>query len=254
MPWPWYPVAVRWLNRNAPVDGRVGVVSDVQAYMVDRDAVFDCDAPGSRRWLKRLVERAPGDRELARQFRQWKMRTIFYIRPKAMAASRGESWTATEVRGWRRFFESRARVVWARGQCAIYELGAPRKPSTQMDLPGPGEALIVAMEDEPTMAGRTALYTAGTARGVESAYTLVRYGEYLAEAGRNREAAGYFRRALAIAPKVAGFWFDLAIAETRQGRLGPARDALARGLDLEPMASKGKEIARDLRNLEGRRR
>jgi len=254
MPWPWYPVAVRWINRNAPVDGRVGVVSDVQAYMLDRDAIFDCDAPGSRRWLKRLVERMPGERDLARQFRQWNMRTIFYIRPKAMAASRGESWTTAEVRRWRRFIESRARVVWARGQCAVYELGAPRKPSILMDLPGPGEALLVAMEDVPSMAGRAGIYAAGKARGVESAYTCVRYGEYLAESGRNREAAGYFRRALAIAPGVAGFWFDLAIAETRQGRTGLARDALARGLAIEPLASKGVEIARDLKAREGGRR
>lgn len=218
-PSPWYSVAVRWTNRNIPKGERVAVISDVQAYHFDHDAIFDCDAPRSRRWIRNLLERTDTDDDLDRQFRQWNCRTVFYIRGKAQAYAKNanEAWDrkeATRIAGW---WNRRAKRIFHRGQMSIYDLGAKRtKPEVQLDLPVAQELASNRLVAEDSIEGRTGAWQEALAAGAESGMLAAAYAEAQLDGGAVHEALAAAKRAAVIAPDVpairAGLVFALIAA------------------------------------------
>jgi len=255
-PSPWYAVAVTWANRNAPPRGRIAVVSDVQAYLFDRETIFDCDAPGSRRWITRLLERRRGEAALDRQFRQWNVRTVFYIRGKAMAASRGETWEPGAAARMAAWWNRRAHRVFYRGHCSIYELARPGQARLQLDLPGPQEAYLMRVVAAPDLAARRAVWRAALAAGAESAVLDGAFGESALEGNppAAAEAAGALARAVAIAPDAGGLWISYGRALTGAGRLAAARAALAKARELNPLHDDLEGAEADLARAEGGKR
>ena len=245
VPWGSYATTVRWLNRNIPRGEKVAVVSDVQAFLLNHEAVFDCDAPHSTRWILGLARRSADPDAIARQFRRWNCRTVFYIRSKAIAAARNESWGPVEAGRWRRFWDTRAVLLRRSGPCVVYELSRKPHPSRiPEDLAGLQEWILSEMLAKPDHAGRKAVYRRGLAAGVESAYLCGTYGEITMNDGFPAEGAEELRKSVRLAPDLADAWFSLARALLRSGRPGEARQALARGERLEP----GSPDLNDLRN------
>jgi len=251
VPSPWYAMCVNVMNHEVPVGERVVVVSDVQAYMLNREAVFDCDAPGSQRWIYLLARRHRDEAAFARQFKQWRARTVFYIRGKAMGSVKGEKWSPDEISAWARFWNSRAQLKYHRGDCAVYELGAPRKPgSPQLHLPGPQDwlmrELVEVGQDLPTLRAR---FKEALAAGAESAYAQGGYGELVLAAGDAAGAVAALRRATAIAPKSHPLWFSLARALIEARQPGAARAAMERGKELNPLSDELPVLERELAEL-----
>ncbi len=204
-PSPWYAVAVKWTGRNIPNGERVAVVSDVQAYHFDHDAVFDCDAPRSRRWIRNLLDRTKTGADLDRHFRQWNCRTVFYIRGKAQAyaLNSSEAWdakAATRMAGW---WNRRAVRIFHRGQISVYRLDEPRmKPEVQLDLPVAQELASNRLVTDTSVEGRRKIWSEAVATGTESGMLAAAYAEALTEGGAARDALPAARRAVAIAPDV----------------------------------------------------
>jgi hypothetical protein len=229
-PSPWYAMTANVINGTVLRGERVAVVSDVQAYEVERDAIFDCDAPGSRRWIHMLARRHRDADAFARQFRQWRARTVFYIRGKALSAALSEEWEPSEIRSWALFWNSRARLVYQRGKCAVYDLGPPKRPAPLLDLPGPQDWLIGRMlmvQRDPAALG--SVFRGALASGAESGFACGVYGDLSGAAGKTKDAIPALRRATAIAPGSDELWFSLARALIRADRLKDARIALERG-------------------------
>ena len=236
-PSPWYAVAVSWTNRNAPRGTRVAVVSDVQAYLFDREAIFDCDAPGSRRWIRRIVERRGDEAGLDRQFRQWNIGAVFYIRGKAMAGSRGETWDAAAVKRIADWWDRRARRVFYRGHCSVYELGVRGKPVLQLDVPGPQEWYLMRMVAAADRKVQDAVRREALAAGAESAILHGACGEAALENAPPAPAAAAeaLARAVAIAPDAPGLWILYGRALVVAKRLVQARGAFAKARELNPL-------------------
>ncbi len=253
VPSPWYAITANIVNHTTPPGERVAVVSDVQAYMLDRDALFDCDAPGSRRWLWRLPQRRGDEAALDRQFRQWNIRTVWYIRDKAMALSAGESWEAGRIGIWARWWNRRARLMHQRGEIAVYALGPPGPAAPKLDLPGPQDLVLRRILKGRTQADRRTVFRQALAMGADSAYLRGVYGEAAAADGAVAEGVAELRAAVRIEPGYAALWFSLARAQLRGKDLPGARAALARGRALSPLADEVRDLDRDLRLAEVRR-
>ncbi|MEK7766757.1 MAG: tetratricopeptide repeat protein, partial [bacterium] len=246
VPAPWYALAVEEANVSTPPGRRIAVVSDVQAYLLDRDAIFDCDQPGTRRWIRNLAQRVPQEAAYARQFRQWNVRLVLYIRGKALGASRNESWTPEAVRAWTRFWNARARLRDDVGDCALYDLGPPGRPAIRFDVPGVQEMLLAGiLEPGVARTERARRFRAATAVA-DSGYLRGAYGERLAAEGEPAAGAAELRRAAAIEPRSADVWFSLALAFARAGRPEEARGALARGAAIRPWAEDVKSVQAEI--------
>jgi hypothetical protein len=198
-------VAVGWTGRNTGSNERIAVISDVQAYHFDRDAIFDCDAPGSRRWICNLFDRLPDDRSIDAQVRRWNCRTVFYIRGKAQAYARNakEAWdarTATRVAGW---WNRRAVRIFHRGQITIYRLDPPgAKPTVQLDLPVAQELASNRLVDDPAPERRKIAWREALAAGAESGMLAAAYAEAQTDGGAHADAVEAADRAAGIAPDV----------------------------------------------------
>jgi len=172
MLWPYgYADALKYLHRMVPTTGRVAVISEVQAYRIDREAIFDCDAPAARRWIALLVKRSADGNALARQFKQWNVRYVLYVRPRAEALVRREEWTRAHVRRWTQFWDARARLVFRSGDSLVYALGPAVQPAgPRLDLPGPQEWVLANARRESDPAARQKWYAQARAAGIESTY------------------------------------------------------------------------------------
>jgi hypothetical protein len=253
VPSPWYAITANIANHATPAGERIAVVSDVQAYMLNRDALFDCDAPGSRRWIWRLPQRRGDEADLDRQFRQWHVRTVWHIRGKAVAASAGEAWTPAAVRLWSGWWNRRARLVQQRGECAVYELGPPGHPVPHLDLPGPQDwYLRRLLTPGATVRDHRAIYREALAAGGDSAYLRGVYGDLAAANGGVADAVTALRGAVRIEPGYAALWFSLARALIRARDFPGARAALAKGRALSPAAEEIGELEGDMRKAESR--
>jgi len=247
VPSPWYALTANWINGTTPRGERVAVVSDVQAYMLNRDAFFDCDAPGSRRWIWRLPQLRRDEADLNRQFRQWNVRTVWHIRTKAIAVSGGEVWTPSAVRVWARWWSRRARLMLQRGDCAVYTLGSAGPAAVPLDLPGPQDALLrELLTDGLTRAGRQAVFRKALALGADSAYLRAVYGNQAVGDGAVAEGIAQLRAAARLAPGYAAVWFSLARGLIKARAYSEARAALATGLALGPTTEDTADIARAL--------
>ena len=246
-PAPWYTVSTNIVNGTAPRGERVAVISDVQAYMIDRDAIFDCDAPGSRRWIHVMAERTGSEEAIARQFRQWRIRTVLYLRGKAFAASRSEEWKASEIGPWARFWNSRARLVTERGDCCVYDLGARGGQTMKLDLPGPQDWLMaVLLNEDVPFKDRRDVFRRAMADGAGSAYSWAIYGDMARLSGDGQGAADALKRSVAAAPQAPGLWFLYARSLIASRRFREAAVALDRGAKLDPAAAEVAEIGREL--------
>lgn len=254
-PFPWYFPAVNWINSQVPRGERVAVVSDVQAYLIDNDAIFDCDA-GSIRWITRLVKRESGPEGLARQFRRWNARTVFYLRNKAMAGLKGEEWSPEDAGKWARFWGTHAEMVQRRGECVIYRISrTPLPHRTLLDMPGPQEWVVARLIDAgPSRRGRRAVLNNALSMGVDSAFIRDAYGEIALDRGDPADGVGELREAIRIVPDFSPAWLALAKALLRSGRADEALRAKARWEEFDPLASDREalnlEFARARGNLE----
>jgi len=230
-----YVGAIAKVNLAVPAGERVAVLGATEAYLFDSEALFDCDAPGSRRWLYLTALRFTNEAGFARWFRQRNIRTVFYVPARAAAGAEGEAWPLASARPWARFWNSRAHIASTDADCLTYVLArAPGTPSPQRDLPGPQDALLAAMDAEKKWSGRTRIYTVAVGQGLESAHLDAVYGAWTGNDGRYPQAEAALRRALRISPSHAPAWYWLAAV--RLGRKNPAgaREALERGVDADP--------------------
>ncbi len=250
-PAPWYARAVRRLNSRVPKNERVAVISDVQAYELNRRALFDCDQVGAKRWIWEITRLRTTEEDIARQFRQWKARTVFVIRPKARALIRGEDWRGGRGKAWAAFWNSRARLAYETGDCAIYELDPlRRKAEPKLDLPGPQDWAGVMWGQERDPAVCASIYRGLLAGGIESAGIHADFGRAMAWHGRDTKAATAFGRALAVAPEIPGLWFVLARFHLDAGRPREARSAFERGIRLDPDSPEASDLPRRLQEAE----
>jgi len=253
-PFPWYSGAAAWLNREVPARERVAVVSDVQAYMIDSDAIFDCDAC-SCRWITALVRREAGPGALARQFRRWNVRTVLYIRNKALAGAKPENWTAAEAGNWSGFWGTHAVPVFRYGECVVYRISSKPLPSrTLLDMPGPQEWAVARLLDAGTpRQARRAVLDRVLKMGVDSAFLRGAYGEIAMDRGDPADGIGELRAAVRIVPDLAPAWLSLTRCLLRAGRMEEARRTRARWEAIDPLSEdRGAvelEFAR-VRNLE----
>jgi hypothetical protein len=246
-PTPWYAVSANIVNGTAPRGERVAVISDVQAYMINRDAIFDCDAPGSKRWIHLMAARRGTEEAIARQFRQWHVRTVLYLRGKAFASSRGEEWKAGETGPWARFWNARARLVTERGDCCVYELESRGKQGMKMDLPGPQDWLMnVLLNEDIPFASRKAVFFRAVKDGAGSAYSWAIYGDLARLAGDGPGAVDALRRSVAAATQAPGLWFLYARSLIAARRYREAATALGRGAKLDPASAEVAAIRREL--------
>ncbi len=238
MVWPrGYSKALDYLHANVPEGERILVVSEVQAYRIDREAVFDCDAPQARRWITRLVERSDASEMVfVRQMRQWNARTILYLRPRAVALARDENWGVKAVRMWSRFWNSRFRPVYRSGSCVIYEFGASGtglgRPGP--DLPGPQGAAVSEIARARGLDEKRRSYAKSLRRGIVSAYVHATFGIAASRAGNYAEALAALTKATGIDRDHAVAWYGKVVPLWRMGQRSQAREALARAVALDP--------------------
>jgi hypothetical protein len=230
-----YMDAVEAVNGAAIPGERVAVFGATEAYLVRSEAVFDCDAPGSRRWLYLLASSGRDEAGFARWFRQRNIRVALHVPGRAAAAAAGETWDTGSEKPWTAFWNSRARLVSAPGDCVVYTLARERGPSgPARDLPGPQDAVLSAMDREASWTGRTRIYTSAIARGLESAHLDAVYGAWTGNDGRYPAAEAALRRAVRLAPSHAPAWYWLTAVLLARHKTGEARDALARGVGADP--------------------
>ena len=254
VPWLYYSPTASWMNRNIAAGERVAVVSDVQAYMLDRDAIFDCDACYCR-WILRLVRHEPDSASLARQFRRWNVRSILYIRPKALASARGEAWTREEVRRWSGFWERYGVLDHRYGDCVVYRISRKPLPArTLLDMPGPQEWVVARMlEAGADRAARRAALREAREEGARSAILSLSYGELALDHGDPADGLAELREAVRLDSGLAPAWLALARALLRTGRVAEALQARARWEGLDPLSNERESLRLEFaraRNLE----
>ena len=253
-PYPWYYPSVKWINREVPRQERVAVVSDVQAYLIDSDAIFDCDAT-SNRWINGVVRQENSPQALARQFRRWNIRTVLYIRNKALSGARRQAWSVADAENWAKYWGTHAQVVYRNGECAIYRLSRePGERRTLLDMPGPQEWIIARLYDAgPSRSARRAVFNDGLKMGIESAFLHGAYGEIAMEAGDPADGVEELRKAVRLVPDLAPAWLALTRALLRSGRIEEAHAAKLRWDALEPVSEDRTNLVTEFaraRNLE----
>jgi tetratricopeptide (TPR) repeat protein len=229
-----YWQAVEYIDASTGPEERVAVISDIKAFWLDREAIYDCDAPDARRWLYLVAGKLGTEEEYARQFRQWDCRTVLYLRTKAGKLVRGEDWYAGRGAGWAAFWNRRARPAAQFLECAVYTLDPPGPAVPKPDLPGPQECLLVAMNKLPEFADLRAAWKLAVMSGMESAHLDAIYGAWASNAGNAGEAVGALGRAVRLAPTHQQAWYWLSAAYLRAGKLRDAASALETGVGVNP--------------------
>jgi len=227
--------AVSFINSAVPRGESVAVVSDVQAYLIDRRALFDSDAQDSRRWLDNLALVCRSPRDWDRAFRKWKCRTVLYLNGRAAAVGHPRDWTPEETRIFAGFWNARANRVFRSAECSVYELGPASARRPRPDLPGPQERWLLEMQRTsrwPGDCGR--VYGSALLAGAESGRLHMIYGGLMANAGALGEGVSALERAVALAPDEAAAWYWLTAARLRRGDRARARKSFDRGFALEP--------------------
>jgi len=229
--WP----AASFINGGVPRTERVGVICEVQAYLIDRVAVFDSDAPGSRRWIDNLALFCSKPGDWAKAFRKWNCRTILYEYGRAAAVAQPRSWSRESSRAFAEFWNTQAQKVFHSGDCSVYRIGPASKRGLRADMPGAQEGWLLEMKrasNSRENLGRVNKYALDA--GVESARTLAVFGGFISQAGAVAEGVASLERAAALAPDEPSPWYWLAANYVAMGQKGRARDAYKKGLALDP--------------------
>ena len=172
------------------------------------------------------------------------------------AAGRGETWDPRATARLAAWWNRRARRVFYRGHCSIYELSTPGPATLQLDVPGPQEAILMRLVAAPDAAARREVYRAALAAGAESAVLDGACGEAALEARppEPADAASALARAVAIAPDAPGLWISYGQALTAARRFAAAGAALAKARELNPLHEDLGSAETGLARAEGRRR
>lgn len=227
--------SVSRINSTVPPGERVAVISEVQAYLVDREAIFDSDAPGAKRWVDNLALACRSATDWERRFRRWNCRTVLYLPNRAAAVANPREWTVKETRLFADFWNSRARTSFLSGDCVVYTLAPRDKSALQLDLPAGQERWLVAMKSAEHSPDRCAgIYRAALASGAESGRLHQVFGGLMIDARRHKEAVAALRKSLAIAPFNADAWYWLAGTLMDGRRFREAREALEKAVGLNP--------------------
>jgi len=229
-----YWQATEFVNAATEPAERVAVIADIKAYWLDREAIYDCDAPDARRWLYLVAGRMRTEEDYARQFRQWNVRTILYLRTKAGKLVKDEDWYGGRGAGWAAFWNRRARPGAQFLECAVYMLDPQGVAAPKPDLPGPQEAILVAMDKLPTFEDKRAAFRLAVKSGMESAHLDAVFGAWAANAGDAKEAIRALTRALALAPVHQQAWYWLSAAYLRAGKLRDAARSFESGVGVNP--------------------
>ena len=254
MPSPAYRDSVVKLNPGIPVNSRVGVVSDVQAYMVDGEAIFDCDAVGGHRWIYELVKRTRTTSEILRQFRQWNMRSILYIRGKSFSAAQGEAWSDSDMTRWCGFWGKHAEYLSSSGECVVYRIDAHgRKRGLTLDIPGPQEWIMRRLAGGFSDRKELQAYSLKLAGlSAESGFIHAALGEAYFSMNEIPESLHHLRMATKIDETFSSAWYLQAMISLRVGRKAEALAARAKYLSLDHDYQQEADLEREFRSSAGR--